>query len=1286
VRPGDVIADQFELVRVAGVGGMGEVWLAQDQLQGVPVALKLLTGTTESGKARFLREAAVLAELRHPGIVRYVSHGLTPSQELYLVMEWLEGEDLAKRLERGPLSVESTAALLRNAAEALGIAHARGIVHRDIKPSNIFLPEGSIQGMKILDFGVARVGVTTRTRVGAMVGTPGYMAPEQARGEEEVDARADVFALGCVAFECLTGRRAFEADHVMALLAKILLEDVPRVSDALPDVPPDLDELIRRMVQKDPAERPRDAAELLAMLEGLDETTSEVSQPHPSLTRSEQRTLGVVLVPPSAESESVDLAGLRTMMEKRGARLESLADGSILTVLARKAVASDLAAQAAQCALAPRDALPGRPLALTTGRAQIGLLLAGEAIDRAAVLLADDARADVTEGEARIVVDDVTAGLLGARFEVRDAGGKLELVSELDVDEEPRTLLGKSTPCVGREREIGSLEATFAECVEEPVARVVLVTAAAGAGKSRLRNEAVARLRRSSHAASESRSSVEIWTGRGDPMKAGSPFSLIAQMLRRACDIADGEPLETRQRKLRTRVLRHVPEADRKRVTEFLGELIGAPFADRDSVQLRAARQDPMLMSDQVRSAWEDFLGAECGAGPVVLILEDLHWGDLPTVKLVDAALRHLRNKPLMVLALARPEVHDLFPKLWVDREVQEIRLGGLTKKASERLVRQVLGTDVAEPTVAKIVEQADGNAFYLEELIRAVADGRGDALPDTVVAMVETRLEKLDPEARRILRAGSVFGQTFWKGSAAALLGGQTKVAEWLAELTDQELVSKRSAARFSGEDEYVFRHALLRDGAYAMLTDEDRTLGHVLAGDWLEKQGESDAMTLAEHFERGGAKDRARPWYPRATEQALEGNDLEGALARAERGIACGAAGPELGLLRSLQAEAHNWRGENAEAFTLASQAMDLLPKGEATWYAAAREAIITAHKVGSPDRVLEIVEAVGREEGGETTQAARGLAMGWGATMLLYAGKYSQVEEILNDVERGKPTGAAADPRVDAVLHRAKAIWAFVKGKPEAPQWLEAAVEGFERSGDLRNASITRTDLGFVLTEFGAYQDAERLFRQSLVEAERMGLQTSVPQVKHNLGFALLGLGKLDEAATAEIEAAEALHAQGQRRVEGLAKTYLGRILLRKGDLDGAEEAARQAVELLDVAPGSRAVALAVLARTLLAKKNQAEALESAKGAMEILRSLGGLEEGETLVRLTLAEALHETGDPESRTIIAEAKSALLARAKNISGEAFRKSFLERVEENAETLALAAEWLEPRPAGGP
>ena len=1272
MREGEVIADQFELLRLAGSGGMGQVWEARDRLQDARVAVKVLTGTSQHGRTRFLREAVVLGQLRHPGIVRYVAHGVTPAEEIYLVMEWLDGEDLAHRLERGAMSMEDTVELLKAVVEALGVAHTRGIVHRDLKPSNLFLPKGALRDVKILDFGVARVSGATRTHPGGMVGTPGYMAPEQARGEEEVDARADVFALGCVVFECLTGRRAFDAEHVMAVLAKILIDDVPRVSLVLPDVPSDLDELVRRMVAKNPAERPRDAAEIASVLARIDvDPSSDIAPPRASLTRSEQRNFGVVLAPRAAgldAREAPVLTSLQALMARRGARLDALADGSLLTVLSGKSVASDLAAQAAQCALALRGALPDRPLALTTGRAEVGTVLAGDTIDRAARLL------DGTRASAGIVLDDVTAGLLGSRFEVVDRSGHLQLERELELDEEPRTLLGKSTPCVGRDREIAALEATFAQCIEEPIARAVLVTAAAGAGKSRLRNEVIARLRRSSMGGGAS-APAEVWVGRGDPMRAGSPFAVAAEMLRRACLISEAEPLEVRQEKLRARVARRIAPAEQNRVTEFLGELVGAPFSDRDSVQLRTARQDAMLMSDQVRGAWLDFVGAECKAGPVVLVLEDLHWGDLPTVKLVDAALRDLENGPLMVLAFARPEVHDIFPKLWDEREVQEVRLGGLTRKAAERLVREVLGPDAAAETVAKIVERADGNAFYLEELIRAVAEGRGAELPETVVAMVEARLAKLDPEARRVLRAGSVFGQTFWKGSAAALLGGQARVSEWLRELTEQELISKRSAGRFPGEEEFAFRHALLRDGAYAMLTDDDKKLGHVLAGDWLERMGERDAMTLAEHFERGGARARALPWYPRATEQALEGNDLEGALSRAERGIACGAVGKELGLLRGLQAEARNWRGENAEALALATEAMSLLPRAEAPWFSAAREAIITAHKVGSRDEVVSIVGAVSRESGEGEAHAARGMALAWGATMLLYAGKYPEAEEILKSLREDELVTVASEPRLHAVVYRAQAIWAFYRGNPEARQWLETALAGFDTAGDLRNASITRADLGFIFLEFGAYAQAEKLFRQSLLEAERMGLLTSIAQVKQNLGLALLGLGKLEEAASVEGEAARALHLQGQRRVGGLAETYLARILLRQGKRDEAEKAARHALTLLDASPGSRAMALAVLAQALLAQDKKAEGLEHAREGRELLRSLGALEEGEALVRLTFAEALAAQGDPGAQDAIAEAKDALLTRASNIHDAALRASFLECVDENAATLALAA-----------
>jgi len=246
-----------------------------------------------------------------------------------------------------------------------------------------------------------------------------------------------------------------------------------------------------------------------------------------------------------------------------------------------------------------------------------------------------------------------------------------------------------------------------------------------------------------------------------------------------------------------------------------------------------------------------------------------------------------------MVLALARPEVYEVFPKLWAERQnVQEIRLKELGRKAGERLVRQVLGDAVGPETIERLVKQADGNAFYLEELIRAAAEGKDKALPETVLAMVETRLGRLAVEARRVLRAASVFGEVCWEGGVVVLLGGAmgaTMVGEWLASLVDQEVLTVRPASRFSGDRELKFRHALLREGAYATLTEEDKRLGHRLAGDWLEQHGEADPMVLAGHFERGGEGALAAGYYLRASEQAFHVLDLEATMARANLGLAC-------------------------------------------------------------------------------------------------------------------------------------------------------------------------------------------------------------------------------------------------------------------------------------------------------------------------------------------------------------------------------------------------------------
>src|SRR6185295_10268989 len=161
--------------------------------------------------------------------------------------------------------------------------------------------------------------------------------------------------------------------------------------------------------------------------------------------------------------------------------------------------------------------------------------------------------------------------------------------------------------------------------------------------------------------------------------------------------------------------------------------------------------------------------------------------------------------------------------------------------------------------------------------------------------AMVQARLEGLDPDARRVLRAASLYGEVFWSGAVVALLGDMRgkQAPDWLARLCAQEVLVRRPESRFPGEAELAFRHALLREGAHAMLTEEDRALGHRLAGHWLEQHGESDALILAEHFERGEDRARAAQHFLRAADHAYSADDADAILLCVERGLGCDPAG---------------------------------------------------------------------------------------------------------------------------------------------------------------------------------------------------------------------------------------------------------------------------------------------------------------------------------------------------------------------------------------------------------
>lgn len=1322
IEPGDIVAKRFEIERRISAGGMSAVFRAVDLFGGGFVAVKVLYGPdAPEHKERLYREARILEKLSHPGIVRHIAHGDTDDGMPYLAMEWIRGETLGKRLGRTGLTMGEAVRLVTRIAETLAVAHAKGIIHRDIKPGNVILRDCDCERPVLIDFGIARMGLGASpiTHTGVMLGTLGYMAPEQARGAKALDVRADVFALGSVLFKCVTGLSAFSGDDEIAVLASMLFEAPPRALDIRKDIPDALDDLISRMLARDPAHRPSDggvvAAELAALGaldRGWESVTRETIAKADVITRGEQRLVSVVAVAPSEsdaleEEEEPTIADgkwqalkslpsrLRGVVQPFGANLQTLVEGTIIVTLPGRHSATDQAARAARCVLAMRAAEPTAKMVLATGLAVIDARVPiGDAVDRAARMLETHRTDPAPRGLRKepIRIDELTAGLLDSRFLVRTEGNVLELVSEETHVDADRMLLGRPTPCVGRERELVALEGYFAECVADEVARVVLVTAAAGVGKSRLRHELLRTLRHRGDP-------HEVWTARGDAMRAGSPFGVLAQIIRSAVGAQDGEPPRVQWEKIRARISRRVAVSAQLRVTQFLAELLGVSLPEEDDVQLRAARSDTVLMGDQMRRAFEEWIVAECSEQPVVIVLEDLHWGDLPSVKFIDAALRAAHDKPLLVLALARPEIKDQFPDLFAERGVQELRLKELSRKASERLVKHVLGEGAPDETVAQIVQTAAGNALYLEELIRTTSMfGAGAsngarpfgsllpiALPDTVLSMVQARLGALEPEARRVLRAASVFGQTFWRGGVFALLAGEKSdahILSWLDELCVREIISKHEETKFRGEQEYVFRHSFVAEAAYSMLTDKDRTTGHWLAAQWLSHAGESEAIVLAEHLERGGAPKLAIAFYRRAAVQALEGNDLKACLERADAGVACGAEGEDLGRLLLRKAEAHRWRGENLAAQQRAAEALTLLAPGKSRWLFAAGEVVEASARLGDEANLHRAVDALCDVRASDELSAPHIVALTRAACVLMQAGNYPAADDLLRSVDASheRTKQREAEPLAAAHLYRTRAYRAMFGGDAASALSLyNIAIGHFERAGDTRAACRYLVSAAASSLELGAYADAATALGEALEAAERMGLSGVTAMAWHHQGMLYARLGDTKTAMARAEAALDAFVMQGDRRMEGSARLYRAFFLTMDGQLERAEEEARAASATFGLGPPRRAYALAVLGRVRLADPNALKlALPPASEGIAMLDALGGVDEGESYIRLVFAEALEASGEHEAaRDAIATARVRILERRAMIQDPMQRESFVMLVKENARILELARLW---------
>lgn len=794
---------------------MGTVYQAFDRQSGTLIALKILHSRSTIEQARFDQEARVLAELSHPNVVRYFDHGVTPNGSPYIAMEWLEGETLEDRLVRGTLSPVAAAHVASLVLDALAVAHAHHIVHRDIKPGNIFLVGRKLTEIRVLDFGIARRLIDDKrlTRKGSTVGTPLYTSPEQARGRADVDGRADIFSLGCVLFEALTGDPPFTGEAPIEVMTKVCAGHVPEIASLRADVPPALCELVHSMLAPDRGCRPTSAeplakrfAELVRQFGGITaESTANTPPPlvkRDSISDIEEHLACAMLVSlpgrastdenPTAKAaatpapiqgqagksgEDARLAEIRRVLASFACEMDRLVNRALLMTASTVSTAQEQAIQLASAALALRALEPDAKLAIATGRATfLGRLPVGRLMDRLPTLMED-------QDAGTIRIDATTRRLLPSRYTVGGVAGWPLLLGETSATEieRPRQIGDRASPFLGRNRDVASLVSVFEEILHEKAARPVLIVAPPGLGKSRLLREFIRGI---------PDPAPTVVVGRGCLLRDERRYPALAPVLR----------------------------------------AMGVDIQDKSSVH--------------VENAFAAWLANHCNGGGLIFVLEDLQWADGPSLDLIDRMLHLLRDKPIMVVGVGREDIEDKFPGLWGDRSVQRLRVRPLAHKHGAGLLRYWLPS-ISRKIEESVLDRWEGNPRFLEELAASAPSERLQ-IPDAIYAAVEGRFEGLESDVRRVLRAASLFGEKpITTEALIALLGESARksIAEWMEILVMREFLDR---VVDMGEATYAFRERLVCDAAYRMLTTADRSLARRLARAWLNSAG----RTLPEYL----------------------------------------------------------------------------------------------------------------------------------------------------------------------------------------------------------------------------------------------------------------------------------------------------------------------------------------------------------------------------------------------------------------------------------------------------
>jgi eukaryotic-like serine/threonine-protein kinase len=1271
------LAGRFVVEREVGRGGVGIVFRAHDSVSGQAVALKViaLPGVDAGEEARFRREGRVLAGLHHPNIVRVVAFGQLDEGQPYVAMEWLEGEDLAQRQRRSPLDLARSLIVASEVCEALAAAHAAGIVHRDVKPSNVLLAgsgpgKGNDFEVKLVDFGVASAGDAKLTRTGAIVGTPAYMAPEQARGDGEVDIRADLYALGATLFEMITGRPPHVGPTPIAILARLVTTPAPRLCEVFVDAPARLDELMATLLATAPNERPGSAAEVARELRAIhDELGTQSSD---RLTRSGQfdaapasLTTGskgggtrlITTIVATNVPKGAPRARLLTHLRARGADATELGGDAIVSHLGVRKALGDEALRALD--LGQRIGKLNASVGVATGRTRIDRTRpTGEVVDRAAALARDAQR-------GQVLADTTTTELTRGRYELQLRGDGSAVVGT--------PLRGRrenvgGAPFVGREAELAQIVQAFDRCAEDKTPIVITVTGTPGIGKTRLRREALSRI--ASHA-----TAPRIVLARSESFAKSHALGVVGDIARGLTGVAKGAPLQEALDATDVLIaISEVPCSEAAR--ELLARLISneaLPEVD----DTRGAR-------DALWLVLTDMTVGMARNNPLVVVLEDAQWADSESLSWMDHLLARAAGRPVCVLAGARPTLWRDDPSRFEGRDHVRIELRPLSRKQSRAIATSILGERAAgeqgEAIADSIAQQSAGLPLYAEELARLAAAGRDAGDAPTIEAAMQVHLDALDDFGRDAASRLAVFGLVGWDLGLEAM--GVPNAADALRELAAAEIMVEQAHARFGGTREFGFKHALMREVAYALLGEEALKDCHARAGRWLAKMGEDDA-SVARHLELGGEAVAAAGYLEKAARRALAAHSLPEAVSLAEKALAFAEDKPTQFARAQLLDEAWNRLDARAGERDTAVRAMEESVHDRASEVRARGARVRFADAGGGDDTTstrLDEVRRAAQDAGLADEEARCGAAL---AARHAYAGELDKAAEVADSLltlsQRHNIAGAAVDAwQTLAVVRQTRGeVGAALEARRSAARAASAA--GLKA----REATLT-INVGFALTTLGAAGEARLAVESGIALAQAIGS----PGVERHGKMILLcwaatfgGDGLLDGPLAEPRATADAALAGSwvphDRATLGVL-FYRGQELLRTS---GNEQAARSLLKLaaqgyrgtkmLDVLP----VALGLWAEAERRCGNGEQARALASEAIGLFEAGSPSLLNEAPVFLALHDACVDVGELEqARAAIAKGIPRLVTRLQGLNGTPYARAFLTQLSPNAGLLTAA------------